>query len=33
MARQTLGWEPAFQLEAGLRFTIAYFETMLRQGG
>ncbi|HSQ10500.1 MAG TPA: UDP-glucuronic acid decarboxylase family protein [Burkholderiaceae bacterium] len=33
MARQTLGWEPSIQLEAGLRSTIAYFETMLQQGG
>jgi UDP-glucuronate decarboxylase len=29
-ARNTLGWEPNVALDAGLRRTIAYFETLLR---
>jgi UDP-glucuronate decarboxylase len=29
MARQVLGWEPAVQLEEGLKRTIAYFKTRL----
>jgi UDP-glucuronate decarboxylase len=32
LARQTLGWEPKVQLEAGLARTIAYFTEVLRNG-
>jgi len=32
LARNTLGWEPKIQLDAGLEMTIAYFETLLRGG-
>ncbi len=31
-ARQTLRWEPKVPLEDGLRHTIAYFDSLLRQG-
>jgi UDP-glucuronate decarboxylase len=31
-ARQLLGWEPAIQLEEGLKLTIAYFEKALAAG-
>jgi UDP-glucuronate decarboxylase len=30
LAKKALGWEPGIDLEAGLRKTIAYFETLLR---
>jgi UDP-glucuronate decarboxylase len=30
LARERLGWEPAVALEAGLKKTIAYFETLLK---
>ena len=29
VAREKLGWEPAIKLEAGLKKTIAYFDTLL----
>lgn len=32
-ARETLGWEPQVQLEAGLRHTIAYFDGLLGETG
>jgi len=31
-ARKELGWEPKVELEQGLKTTIAYFETQLREG-
>ena len=31
-ARKELGWEPKIELEQGLKTTIAYFETQLREG-
>ena len=31
LARQALGWEPVVPLEEGLKHTIAYFDTLLRE--
>jgi UDP-glucuronate decarboxylase len=33
LAEKLLGWRPAVELEEGLRYTIAYFETLLREHG
>jgi UDP-glucuronate decarboxylase len=33
LAEKLLGWRPAVELDEGLRFTIAYFETLLREHG
>ncbi len=33
LARQELGWSPAFSLDQGLVKTVAYFEALLRNGG
>ncbi len=32
LAKKELGWEPKIQLEQGLEKTIAYFESLIRQG-
>jgi UDP-glucuronate decarboxylase len=32
MAKKELGWTPKVPLEAGLRKTIAYFDTLLKEG-
>ncbi|MFO7641725.1 MAG: UDP-glucuronic acid decarboxylase family protein [Candidatus Competibacteraceae bacterium] len=32
LAREQLGWEPTVPLEQGLKPTVAYFESLLRQG-
>ncbi len=33
LAEKLLGWRPAVELDEGLRYTIAYFETLLREHG
>jgi UDP-glucuronate decarboxylase len=33
LAEKLLGWRPAIKLDEGLRYTIAYFETLLRERG
>jgi UDP-glucuronate decarboxylase len=33
LAEKLLGWRPTVELEEGLRYTIAYFETLLREHG
>jgi UDP-glucuronate decarboxylase len=33
LAEKLLGWRPAIELDEGLRYTIAYFETLLREHG
>ncbi len=33
LAQQAIGWEPKVQLDAGLRSTIGYFESVIRQTG
>ena len=33
LAEKLLGWRPAVELDEGLRYTIAYFETLLREYG
>ena len=33
LARKHLGWEPKVQLDAGLKKTIGYFESMLELAG
>jgi UDP-glucuronate decarboxylase len=33
VAKEQLGWEPAVRLEAGLKKTIAYFDTLLGERG
>ena len=32
-ARDTLGWEPRTSLEEGLKFTVEYFDHLLRRRG
>jgi UDP-glucuronate decarboxylase len=33
LAREKLGWAPTITLEQGIKRTVAYFETILRDGG
>jgi UDP-glucuronate decarboxylase len=33
LARKHLGWEPKVQVDAGLKQTIGYFETLLGRAG